>query len=209
MSVDSIGYIYAIDAGDRVKVGCSIKPDKRVINLTRTLGLDNPKTYISKKCANHYKVEREIHSMLENKSGNGEFFSDDFDKAVSLIEGHVVEITQDQIDVFDTNQELAKKEVSKFTRDLLSTPRSKEAASVKSRAAKVLTEAAVSWSYSFGLDRTDEIMKCGSDVTMLQSALISILIDIVKMQCKEMQEELKSTEELVSLVNIVTKRYGQ
>jgi len=80
-----IGFLYVIGDGNRVKIGKSKNPEKRVKSIINTSGIKNPKIFISNECSSHSKKELECHNRYSKHAIKGEWFLVYFDDAVSAV----------------------------------------------------------------------------------------------------------------------------
>ncbi len=80
-----IGFLYVIGDGDRVKIGKSKTPEKRVASIINTSGIKEPKVFISSQCSNHSAKELQCHKRYSNDVIKGEWFLVCFDDAVSVV----------------------------------------------------------------------------------------------------------------------------
>jgi hypothetical protein len=80
-----IGFLYVIGDGDRVKIGKSKTPEKRVKSIISISGIKNPKIFISNECSSHSKKELECHKRYSKAAIKGEWFFVCFDDAVSTV----------------------------------------------------------------------------------------------------------------------------
>ena len=91
----SAGYVYVIECSKRsvVKIGKSIRPEKRVKDLLSQAGIneDESRVYISSPHYGYSETELESHQALEGKRINGEWFEVSFEEAVSIVERAVSE----------------------------------------------------------------------------------------------------------------------
>lgn len=107
-----IGYLYAIQGDECVKIGCSTNPEKRVKHLMSISGL-NGNYYISRRVIDMYGYEKSIHDKLINKRNVGEWFDVDFSVAVDAINDKCKETTDQQLAMADDNEKLMSNELSK------------------------------------------------------------------------------------------------
>lgn len=179
MSTPNSGYIYVIDCGDCVKVGCSATPQRRIKTLSKTLGLINPKLYVSAKCYKHYDYEKVIHCELGNKRKSGEFFNVSFTDAVKVIDNTVIKITPEQelsIIVHESNASDKIKEMA----DSFFTPAHKPQEEYqKNLDSKIIISDAIRWCDSFGLDFTDKLQSCGDNVTSALCVSLEIHKEVI------------------------------
>lgn len=89
--VKSNGWVYALEYGDMVKIGCSSKPSKRYAHLIHNgadyAGLKMGKFALSKSCVNYRELETRLHKQFASYRKEGtELFSISFGEAVKAIE---------------------------------------------------------------------------------------------------------------------------
>jgi hypothetical protein len=85
--MNNTGYLYAIDFGTgRIKIGKSSNPDKRIMQIRHSVGLEVVNKYISKEIRNFDSAEGFVHFVLNNVRHNiGEWFNITFDDAKETI----------------------------------------------------------------------------------------------------------------------------
>jgi hypothetical protein len=176
--VPSSGYVYVIDCGDSVKVGCSAQPLHRIKTLSNTIGLDSPRSFISKKCFDHHKNEGVVHKEIGGKSKCGEFFSAEFNYVVSVIDFNVAEITQSEIDLIDKYEEGKSVDIEAITNEIMHTSMSKASLEEKEAYKKILLDA-ISWADNFGLDYTDRLAGCNGCISSILAVSLQIHKEVI------------------------------
>lgn len=74
-------YVLENELGN-VKIGVSCNVEGRVNNLSRQGGFNIKNLFYTMPCSNAYKIERMLHKKFLRKRINGEWFEEDFSKAV-------------------------------------------------------------------------------------------------------------------------------
>jgi hypothetical protein len=82
-----IGYVYILDLGNKVKIGSSTQPSKRVSVLSK---VRNPRFRVWGPIPDYMRRERQIHYLLKQFAMGGEMFKIPFNSAVWLAWGGLV-----------------------------------------------------------------------------------------------------------------------
>ncbi|AUS00551.1 hypothetical protein NVP1276O_58 [Vibrio phage 1.276.O._10N.286.54.E4] len=98
-----IGYLYAIEGSEGVKIGCSIHPEKRVRQLMLSSG-SSGRTYISRKVVDMFSYEKSLHNTFRESRLVGEWFDIDFQVAANAVTAICSSTTDDQIHIAEINQ---------------------------------------------------------------------------------------------------------
>ena len=91
-----IGYLYAIEGSEGVKIGCSIHPEKRVKQLMSISG-SSGRTYISRKVVDMFSYEKSLHNNFAEQRLVGEWFNIDFQVAVNAVTAICSSTTDDHV----------------------------------------------------------------------------------------------------------------
>lgn len=103
------GYVYAMEVGDFVKIGCTTKPDKRFAQIrhgaTGYGGVDVGRFAVSASVKNFYEWEANLHRKFQNlRKPNTELFSIPFEAAVrSLVREGEKEGISDEFEIWDSS----------------------------------------------------------------------------------------------------------
>lgn len=77
------GYLYIIKSEDGpVKIGISIKPEKRICDIETSSGRTIVQTFISPRIPGYYQVEQTLHAKFKDQRIRGEWFNISFRDAV-------------------------------------------------------------------------------------------------------------------------------
>lgn len=84
----SLGSVYVIqDNLGRIKIGTSLNPERRIMQIKTGAGVRVVEEYISIQGSNYKEVEKQVHRTFDHHRTSGEWFAGlDFRKAVNLIE---------------------------------------------------------------------------------------------------------------------------
>lgn len=100
------GTVYIIKTeSNKVKIGRSKTPEKRINVLRTQSGSEILESYISEVCSNYEKLELEMHKIFKTNRKIGEWFEIDFSKAVETLKG-----LKKEPPIFYTEGERLKKE---------------------------------------------------------------------------------------------------
>lgn len=100
------GYVYAIQNGNIVKIGRSLRPEQRLKTIQTQGGFTTQTIFISKASSLYSKVEARCHEKLKRNRVFGEWFNLSFSDAVECIKQTIEEIA---------TPENEKKEENRFT----------------------------------------------------------------------------------------------
>ena len=100
----SSGYVYIVQANNKVKIGASMQPIIRVRNIILGSGDPKSKSHISKETIDYYNMEREMHTYFGNKNTLGEWFNVGFDEAVKHLENIERLSTVVDIEIFKNSE---------------------------------------------------------------------------------------------------------
>ncbi len=103
MARTRIGYLYAIEGSEGVKIGCSIHPEKRVRQLMLISGSTGRK-YISRKVVDMFSYEKSLHNNFMEFKLVGEWFNIDFQVAVNAVIEICSSTTDDHIIIAEMKQ---------------------------------------------------------------------------------------------------------
>ena len=185
-----LGYVYAIDCGSKVKIGCSIQPEIRMHNLAVTLGLSNPACHISKLCFDHYDFENKVHAKAGRKSDTGEFFCISISDAARIIEDTFVEITKDEIDFIEAREKEVSDNIKKITGEMFGIDSLRKQEVANKRFYNVMLNDAMAWADAFGLDHIDKLRACDGSVVDLLTESLMIHKAIIKEYAKAVEQDV-------------------
>ena len=88
--IKSCGWVYALEFGDMIKIGCTHSPYKRLINLSHIGGdysnLQIGRFVLSKPCVNYKSLEKELHKLFSEYRKNGtELFGISLERVISAL----------------------------------------------------------------------------------------------------------------------------
>lgn len=182
------GYVYAIDCGDKIKIGCSAQPEERIRTLAKTLGLADPRSHISKKCFEHYCFERKVHDSIGGKSQSGEFFNISFSNAVNIIDEIVIEVTARELDFISESKSNRDSTIKDMSNDLLGINANRDLETANRAAYDAVLLDAISWNDSFGLDYIDDLSSCNGCLVSLMGVSLQIHKAIISEYAKTFKE---------------------
>ena len=80
------GYVYVIESENhKVKIGKSINPEKRIINIKRTSGCEIVRTYVTPELHQYSALEAFLHSHFSKYRYIGEWFNIDYDLVTEYV----------------------------------------------------------------------------------------------------------------------------
>lgn len=118
----AVGAVYVMQAGDRVKIGRSQTPERRVRGLEMQGGARASKRYVTPMHEGYVATEKAAHSIFRDRRVLGEWFKCDFERAkeeVHRLFAAVGEVTDERLRELILQQEGDIDEAVSLTREII------------------------------------------------------------------------------------------